>query len=127
MNPMTQRAFMEHVTAGSAACLVGTLLPVSCQAAPASRKFTMDLVCGAIGVQADQREAIQLARQHGFESVAPSPGELAKLSDTQLQELTGELQEAGMSWGAAGLPVDFRKDDATFKSGLASCRRWPKD
>ena len=31
--------------------------------------MTMDLVCGAIGVSATQREAIELAARHGFESV----------------------------------------------------------
>lgn len=119
MNPMTRRTFVGHVTAGSAACLASTLLPTDSLAAVPSRKFTMDLVCGAIGVQANQRAAIQLARRHGFESVAPAPGELVRLSETQLQEITGELQAAGLVWGAAGLPVDFRKDDATFKAGMS--------
>ena len=82
------------------------------------RKFTIDLVCGAIGVQADLRESIRLAQAGGFESVQPSASELAQLSDTQLQDLKQSLQEAKLVWGAAGLPVEFRRDDATFQQDL---------
>lgn len=116
---MTRRAFVGRVMAGTAAGLAGSWWSKVGQAAVPSRKFTMDLVCGAIGVQANQREAIRLARQHGFESVAPSAGELAKLTDAQAEALTGELREARLSWGAAGLPVDFRKDEATFRAGAS--------
>jgi sugar phosphate isomerase/epimerase len=80
----------------------------------------MDLVCGAVGVQArSQREAIKLAAQGGFESIQPSPGELAGMSAAQLTEVLDLLREQKLVWGAAGLPVDFRKDDATFQQGLA--------
>ena len=41
------------------------------------RKMTMDLVCGNIGVSASQREAIELAARHGFESVGADGGFLA--------------------------------------------------
>ena len=80
----------------------------------------MDLVCGAIGVGADQRKAIQLAHQGGFESVQPSPQELAQLSEGQLNELLGTLRESKLVWGAAGMPVEFRRDDATFQDGLTA-------
>ena len=32
--------------------------------------MTIDLVCGAIGVRATQREAIDMAHRHGFESIS---------------------------------------------------------
>ena len=80
--------------------------------------FTMDLNCGSIGVRADQRESIELAARYGFESVMPDPGFLARLSDAQNDELLAELKEQNVTWGAAGLPVEFRRDDAAFQSGL---------
>ena len=115
MSDMHRRRFLGYVaaTAGITAAGLGTNL----LAAEEKRKFTMDLVCGAIGVQADQQGAIQLARQGGFESVQPS-GELVKLSAGQLSELLDTLRESRLVWGAAGMPVDFRKDDATFQDGL---------
>lgn len=82
------------------------------------RKFTMDLRCGSIGVRADQREAIRLAAEYGFESVEPSSPFLAKLSDGEVQELLADLRSKNLVWGAAGLPVDFRGDEAKFNAGL---------
>ena len=32
------------------------------------------------------------------------------------------MQEKNLEFGAAGLPVDFRKDEATFSDGLRNCR-----
>jgi sugar phosphate isomerase/epimerase len=86
----------------------------------AHRKFTMDLVCSNIGVKATLPEAIALASRHGFESVAPDGGYLKTLSDRQIGELKGELRSRGLTWGAAGLPVDFRGGDSSFREGLKS-------
>jgi hypothetical protein len=49
----------------------------------AARKFTVDLVCGNIGVRARLPEAIALAHQYVFESVAPDAGYLKSLSENQ--------------------------------------------
>jgi sugar phosphate isomerase/epimerase len=86
--------------------------------ASVARKFTMDLVCGNLGVNVRLPEAIGLARRHGFESVAPDAGFLKKASDGEVSELLGQLKEIKLVWGAAGLPVDFRRDRAAFESGL---------
>lgn len=118
MTDLDRREFLRTATA---ACLAGAgtcVLPRSAAAAERTRKFTMDLSCGMIGVRADQREAIRLARQYGFESVSPSAGFLARLSDDQLQELLAEMKAKKLVWGATGLPVDFRGDEARFKAGL---------
>lgn len=82
------------------------------------RKMTIDLVCGNLGVRADLPEAIALAHRHGFESVAPDAGYLGKLNDGQLDELRDDLKAKGLVWGAAGLPVEFRRDDAAFRAGM---------
>ena len=84
------------------------------------RKMTMDLVCGNLGVKADLPMAMSLAHEHGFESVAPDAGYLEPLSDGQLSDLLGDLKGKGLTWGAAGLLVDFRGDDAAFRSGMAA-------
>ena len=81
------------------------------------RKFTMDLRCSSIGVRVDQKRAIQLAHQSGFESVTPDPGYLAKLSPSELNELLAKLKELKLVWGAAALPVQFRDDRTTFRGG----------
>ncbi|MCA9082942.1 MAG: sugar phosphate isomerase/epimerase [Planctomycetaceae bacterium] len=82
------------------------------------RKFTLDLRCGSIGVGADQQRAIELAQRFGFESVNAEPGYLVKLSDSELADLQAELAAKSLVWGAAGLPVEFRKDDQSFLDDL---------
>lgn len=87
------------------------------------RKFTACLSCGAIGVRADQKEAIRLAQRSGFEAVEPSADFLSRLADAQLQELLADMKAKNLVWGASGLPVDFRGSDAAFQDGMKSLPR----
>src|ERR1022692_711984 len=80
--------------------------------------MTIDLVCGNIGVSTNQREAIELAARHGFESVSADGAFLASLSDDQVPELKSFMKAQGIVFGAAGLPVEFRRDDDRFREGL---------
>lgn len=82
----------------------------------------MSLDPGAIGVQVDQLELIKLAAQHGFEAITPYPSFLVDHS----QEAVAALQKNNLVWGVAGLPVEFRKDDAKFKADLAELPRLAK-
>jgi len=98
---MKRRAFLQSSTALTAAALASaadTTTPTQV------RRMRVALVPGSIGVTAaSQRELIGLARRHGFEAVEPRATELI--------------------WAATSLSVDFRKDDATFRSGLAELPR----
>jgi sugar phosphate isomerase/epimerase len=85
--------------------------------------MTMNLVCGAIGVEAGQLEAIRLAHRHGFESVEAFPPYLATLSDSAVQALLEDLRAKGLAFGAAGLPVEFRRDDAAMATGMKELPR----
>ena len=71
-------------------------------------------------MQANQRQAIDLAARYGYESVQPFAEDLAKLSATQLQELQAELKEKKLQWAAAGMPVDFRQDEDKFRDGMTA-------
>ena len=94
------------------------------------RKMTVDLVCGGLGIRATLPEAIELAHRHGFESVAPAAGYLASLSDGQMEDFLGDLKAKGLVWGADGLPVQFRYDDAQFNEGMknlpGACKAWQR-
>jgi sugar phosphate isomerase/epimerase len=86
----------------------------------ATRRMTIALTPGSIGVTVQsQKELIDLAHRHRFEAVEPRGDELAAMSREQLAEILGELKAKQLVWSATGLPVDFRKDDQTFKDGLA--------
>jgi sugar phosphate isomerase/epimerase len=113
-----RRDFLAGMVGAGLAAVLGR--PARAEEPPARRRrMTIDLVCGNLGVKATQREAIDLAGRHGFESVFPDAGELARLSDPELQGLLADLKAKGLVFGAGFLAVDFRKDDATFERGLA--------
>lgn len=82
------------------------------------RKFKMSLACDPIGVRADLRESIRPAAQSGFEAVAPSAHALSKLSAGEVEEVLSDLRARKLTWGAAGLPVDFRSSEERFRVGL---------
>jgi len=83
------------------------------------RGMQLHLSCGALGIQASQREAIELAAAHGFDAVDADGKYLNTLAPGALDELAGWMHEKRIVWAMAGLPVEFRKDDATFTSGMA--------
>lgn len=83
------------------------------------RKFAIDLTPGAIGVKADPRALLDLAAENGFESIQPNSGFLASLDPAGRREYAEALGAKGLRWGAAGLPVDFRQDEETFRVGMS--------
>ena len=126
MTTFMRRGFLQ-TSAALALMVNGLEAPPSLAATPSSkRKFTMELSCGMIGVSASLSEAIQLAHQYGFESVTPSVDTLARLSDAALQEVLADLKAKRLTWGAVGLPVEFRDDEAAFTRGLKGLPAWAK-
>lgn len=119
MAAVNRRTFFGVTAAGLAmASLDAPRREASGSESLGKRRFKMALSCGSIGVSAGQREAIELAHQFGFEAVEPYPDFLARLSDAELEQLLGELRGKHLVWAAAGLPVQFRGDEAAFKEGI---------
>ena len=116
MNPYplhTRRAFLA-TTGLAVVAVAATDTPAI--ASPVT--FRLCLSPGSIGVSASQTETIQLAARFGFEAVEPFPQSLAALSPAQMELLLADLKAKNLVWGAAGLPVEFRRDDAAFNDGL---------
>ena len=82
-------------------------------------KFYKNLGPGHLGVRANQRQALEYAVKYGFDSITPNPGEFAKASDGEIQAWLRTMKEKGIRYGAAGLPVQYRRDEEQFKKGLA--------
>lgn len=114
---LSRRDFVRTLGAAGLAGAVGAA--VRADGGGSGRRFTMDLVCGNLGVSADLPTAIGLAHRHGFESVAPDAGYLGRLSEGRLSDLLGDLKAKGLKWGAAALEVDFRGEEAAFRAGMA--------
>jgi sugar phosphate isomerase/epimerase len=118
---MNRREFL-HCTSALAAISVVPLSSAaeSAHGRNAARKFTLALTPGSIGVTVErQKELNDLAHRHRFESVEPRGEELAGMSGEELADVLADLKAKGLVWSATGLPVDFRKDDKTFREGLA--------
>lgn len=115
MTPLRRRTFL-----GMTGSMAAGIWPGGYSALAATeRRMTIDLVCGAIGVRADQLQAVELAAKHGFESVGADIGHLARMSDDEIGRFKELLGEKGLVLGAAGLPVQFRQDEDRFKDDLA--------
>lgn len=114
----SRRQFVQQ----SALLLAMTSSPLvswaSILAAP-ERKFSMSLNPGALGVSLDQKGLLEAAAQLGFEAIVAYPNELAGMSKQGLKDLKQELEDKGIKWGSAGLPVEFRKTEAQFKKDLS--------
>jgi sugar phosphate isomerase/epimerase len=115
---LNRRRFLS-VAGASAATLVAAAPPAQPVPAPVpERKFLNVLSCGRIGVKATFREAMDLAVKYGFEGLDPNADYFSQLSDAELKALLEELKAKNLRLATAGLPVDFRKDNATFSEGL---------
>ncbi len=120
---MQRRRFLAAAALAAGAVSLPAGLRAAAGAAPA-RKFRIALTPGSIGVTAaSQRELNDLAHRHRFEAVEPRADELAGLSPDALAAVLADLKTKQLTWAAAGLTVDFRKDDATFRTGLAALPR----
>jgi len=82
-------------------------------------KFYKNLAPGHIGVKADQRQALEYAVKYGFEGIAPNPGEFENKSSAEIREWVQIMKEKGVRYGAAGLSVEFRRDQDRFAKDLA--------
>lgn len=98
--------------------LIGSPRVAAQENAERKPRFTLDLVCGALGVEADQRDAIELAGKFGFGSVEARAEDLTRMPDEGLAALRERMTALDLVWGTAGLPVDFRSDDSRFEEDL---------
>ena len=72
-------------------------------------KFYKNLGPGHIGVQANQRQALDYAVEYGFDGITPNFGEFANKSDGEIAAWVGTMKEKGIRYGAGGLPIQYRK------------------
>ncbi len=86
-------------------------------------KFYKNLGPGHIGVRANQQQALEYAVKYGFDSITPSFGEFQNKSTSEIHDWLELMKEKGIRYGAAGLPVEFRRDVNRFKTDMA---RLPK-
>jgi sugar phosphate isomerase/epimerase len=80
--------------------------------------MSIHLSCGALGIRASQIEAIDYAARYGFDVVDADGRYLGGLPQPDLTRLLDTMRAKNVGWATAGLPVEFRKDDAAFHESL---------
>ena len=79
-----------------------------------------NLSTGAIGIRADMKDGLALAKNAGFEGLDINIGEAAQLAKKHSVEYVKEMwQEANITMGGWGFGVNWRGSDADFYTGLA--------
>lgn len=122
--PAPRLSRRRFLAAGASLASAAAVAPLSAAAAAQPpRRFTLDLTPGAVGIGGEPPEIIRLAHAHGFESVQPDSGWLARQDADGRRRVQDALKAAGLKWGAAGLPVEFRQSDEAFDKDLAALPR----
>ncbi len=79
---------------------------------------------GAIGIRMALPDALKLAAATGFEGLELNIGEAADLAGRHGAEYVKDLfAQAGLLVGNWGLPVEFRRDDATYQADMQKLPR----
>jgi len=115
---ISRRAFCQSVVAAVA-------IPLAGSAGRAGQgnsrvRFFKNLATGHIGVNANQKQALEYAVKYGFEGISPSESEFVNKSATEIGEWVALMKEKSIRYGAAGLPVEFRRDEKRFQIELAA-------
>lgn len=123
MTHSTRRSFLKTATILTTSSLILSPAMLSARTG-GSRKFTMSLNAGNIGVSATQEELLQMAHRHGYSAISVIPHHLISFSNQKMEEFGAEMQAKNIQWGSAGLPVDFRKDEYKFQEDLAALPKY---
>jgi sugar phosphate isomerase/epimerase len=115
---MSRRAFCGAALAAAIAVPFAKLSAGAAQG-KSGVKFFKNFAPGHIGVKANQQQALEYAVKYGFGGIAPSEGEFANKSAAELGEWLALMKQKGIRYGAAGLPVEFRRDEAQFQKDMA--------
>ncbi|MEM6801623.1 MAG: TIM barrel protein, partial [Bacteroidota bacterium] len=108
----------KFIATQSTALLGLSLIPQSLFSSPIKRKFRMSLNPGAIGVNVSQEKALEYAKSHGFEAMNCNSQELIQWDSAKRKAFKEKMDTHQISWGSAGLLLDFRKDASTYQMGL---------
>ncbi len=116
---MNRRDFLRTAATVSLTGLgMGMQRTLAGESTAAKRKFSLCLACGPIGVPGDPQKQLVWASQFGFEAIEPSVQFLAKMADSELRGYLGEMKAKHLTWGAAGLPLEFRGSEEAFAQSL---------
>lgn len=116
---MQRRSFLATGLVLPSALATATSIPVP-QRQSHPGKFRVSLKADAIGVDGTAEELLDAAIRHGYASLSVPAQWLEGWSDKQKADFVKKAQKAGISWGANGLPVEFRRTEEQFRADLGA-------
>lgn len=120
---MQRRSFIKSAAVLSTA--LGTPVWANAFSSFNNRKFKVSLNPGIIGVKANLAQTLDYAIQYGYEAISPFTQEvLEHYSENQLREHTAKMKANGISYCSNNIPVEFRKDNDTFKEGFQGLKKF---
>ena len=119
---MSRRTFCRSaIGAGVTIGWIGSSGGVVC--AKEGVNFFKNLSPGHLGVRANQQQSLDYAVRYGFAAIAPSEGEFENKSAAEIGDWLATMKDKGVRYGAAGLSVEFRRDEDKFRTDLAQYPR----
>jgi sugar phosphate isomerase/epimerase len=73
---------------------------------------------GAIELNTNAQKIISQAHDYKFDAIAPLLEEIVSYSSTQVENYLDTMESHNLIFDAAGLPIQFRTNEETFKEGL---------
>lgn len=126
MKHMNRKTFLRLSASSGAGAALGswTNTQGSNLTTAGKRPFTMEFNPGTIGINAGQEKSIEMAARYGFNAVFAFTDYLADVPETKLDQLLSGMIQKELVWGHSVLPVNFREDEDTFRSGLKKLPHW---
>ncbi|MFK8165657.1 MAG: sugar phosphate isomerase/epimerase family protein [Lewinella sp.] len=81
-------------------------------------KFSISLKADAIGVNGSATDLLSAASQNNYEALSVPAQWLEGWTDKQKADFVETARKNGITWGANGLPVEFRRTEQQFRSDL---------
>ncbi|MDW7692700.1 sugar phosphate isomerase/epimerase [Flammeovirgaceae bacterium SG7u.111] len=114
-----RRSFLKKSALGIAgATMLPSFYTGAFAANGATRKYSLCLDTGSVGVSGSMEEILDYAIKYGFESIGASAQQLAEMSEKQLKALLKKMKKNNISWGTSGLTFNFRNDLEAHKAGM---------
>ncbi|MEL7162017.1 MAG: hypothetical protein AAFN92_14745, partial [Bacteroidota bacterium] len=94
---------------------------------PEEAKFRISLKADAIGVNGGPTEMLEAASKHGYGALSVPAEWLEGMSTQDKEKFARSAEKADITWGANGLPIEFRKSEDRFKADLGAVPQQAKN
>lgn len=114
MESVSRRKFVRQALLASGALVSFPVLSWGLRKAA----FKISLNPGAIGVSLSNEELLAAAIAYQFKAIVPNVYAFGELPDQAVDQYFDQMGRYKISWGAIGLPIEFRQSEQKFESDL---------